>query len=448
MIPLLKTGNARLLKNYRPISNLSSITKIFERLVLIRLKMIERRENCDMTGESQHGFKEKRSTDTAGLEIQSRIATECDLNKYVAVVSLDMSAAFDVVNHGLLEKRMKIMGIPSQLITVIMCWLSGRSFYCELNGEVSRNHNIMEGSVQGSILGPVLFAIYMSPINEIISGLVTFADDNYQISVGLTEQEALDGCCYQANKMIKWIEASGLVINQEKTEVCLFHRNDIKVRTINIGANAIQVKQHIKILGVIFDSKLTWFNQVDNALASANKAKQALSLIARFFNSDELLKLSTAYFYSRLYFGAKIWLISTLSGALKKKLWQASSRMLKIVDKDFRSEQSFMNLHKKYKRATPEMWGNYCTACAMFSLITYQIPFFISPLLTLNLLHNDRHLGIRLTRSNRTKLGFNCLSNRLQKVSAMLNLNWLDFTVDRYKSTCKKLLIEDALRLW
>ena len=91
--------------NYRPISNLCSITKIFEKLVLEQIKAIETLENCDLTGENQHGFKSKRSTDTCGLELQSHISTWCDDGEYVSMTSLDLSAAFDLINHVLLIKN-------------------------------------------------------------------------------------------------------------------------------------------------------------------------------------------------------------------------------------------------------------------------------------------------------------------------------------------------------
>jgi hypothetical protein len=105
--------------------------------------------------------------------------------------------------------------------------------------------------------------------------------------------------------------------------------------------------------------------QVMTAIEKANKAKQALRLVSKFFSTEELVRLSTSLFYSRLYFGAKVWLTSALSSTLKK-LWQASSKMLQIVQKDWKRKHSYKNLHKLSNRATPEMWSNYTTACAMF----------------------------------------------------------------------------------
>jgi hypothetical protein len=101
VIPLHKKGKKEDIENYRPISNLCSITKVFEKLILLRLEEIEKENGIDLTGYEQHGFKKKRSTITAGLTIHSIIAREMDTDCYVAMSSLDLTAAFDLVNLDL-----------------------------------------------------------------------------------------------------------------------------------------------------------------------------------------------------------------------------------------------------------------------------------------------------------------------------------------------------------
>ena len=117
--PLLKKGNRHEITNYRPISNLCSTSKIFEKLILKRLEEIARENNIDLTGMEQHGFKKDRSTTTAGLTLQSKIAREMDGNGYVAMSSLDLSAAFDLVNLDLLLLRMQKMGVPDDIIQLL-----------------------------------------------------------------------------------------------------------------------------------------------------------------------------------------------------------------------------------------------------------------------------------------------------------------------------------------
>ena len=445
VIPLHKRGDTKKVENYRPISNLSAITKVFERLILWRIQYIEKEENCDITGAAQHGFKKNRSTETACLDIQSRIAQECDKGNYVTMSSLDLSSAFDVVDQKLLIKRMEILGFPNEILLVVANWLKDRHFYCEVNGKNSVMMAMESGTIQGSILGPVLFAIFISPMEDVVEGLATYADDNYKISAGITETISLTRCVKGSEDMVKWMNGSGLSVNSTKTEICTFHRKDIRINQVVLNGVVVTVKQEIKVLGLIFDSKLSWTQQVGKAITSANNAKQAIKLLSGYFNTEELLKLATAYFYSRLYYGAKVWLISTLAASLKKKIWQASSRMLRIVAKDFLGLHSYMYLHRIYLRATPEMWSNYSTACGMYNLVCRQSPEQVVPFLMMNALHSSRQQSYTFTRSNLTKIGFNCFSNRLQLVSNRMKCDWQQMSYEMFKVRCKDLFINKLL---
>ena len=107
ILPLHKKGKKNLIENYRPISNLCAGSKVFERLILMRILEIEEQTGSSLTGNNQHGFKKERSTITASLDIQSRVAALMDQDQYVAMASLDLSAAFDVVNVDLLLARLR-----------------------------------------------------------------------------------------------------------------------------------------------------------------------------------------------------------------------------------------------------------------------------------------------------------------------------------------------------
>ena len=119
VIPLLKKGNKQEISNYRPISNLCSTSKVFEKLIQQRLQEIAKENDLDLTGIEQHGFKKERSTITAALTLQSLIAREMDEDGYAAMASLDFSAAFDLVNLDLLLKRMRRMGIPEDVVQLL-----------------------------------------------------------------------------------------------------------------------------------------------------------------------------------------------------------------------------------------------------------------------------------------------------------------------------------------
>ena len=183
-----------------------------------------------------------------------------------------------------------------------------------------------------------------------------------------------------------------------------------------------------------------------HAINSANRAKQGISLIRKYFSENELVRLSTAYFYGRLYYGAKVWLHSGLGGLLKRKLWQASSRMLQLIDKSETRGISYLELHKKYGRATPNMWGNYITAVCMYDMVCGKTTMIQSVCGSLNLLHNTRRQGPIFTRSNKLKIGFNFITNRLQVVSNRLNQDWTIMSKMNYKMLCKTVFIKNELK--
>ena len=141
------------------------------------LLKISKANNVDLTGDSQHGFKEGRSTVTAALTIQSIISRALDEDNFYVLASLDLSAAFDLVNRELLFKRMEIMGIPPDVVLLLKDWLSNRLFYVNINSSNSSLHQDNHGTIQGSVLGPILFSIFIRPLYEIES-MVTYADDN------------------------------------------------------------------------------------------------------------------------------------------------------------------------------------------------------------------------------------------------------------------------------
>ena len=167
IIPLFKKGEKEKTENYRPISNLCSITKVYERLLLHRFEEIQEKERVDLTGSSQHGFKKNFSTETACLEIQTKLSNACDSGNYAALASLDLTAAFDVVDRKLLRKRLQVMGIPEKLIQLLDDWLFNRSSYCEVKKVNSEIFYVNCGTIQGSILDPLLFALFISPLADI-----------------------------------------------------------------------------------------------------------------------------------------------------------------------------------------------------------------------------------------------------------------------------------------
>ena len=281
-IPVFKNkGNVKDIENYRPIANLCSTSKIFEKLILKRIQDIEEEKQVDLTGINQHGFKKNRSTSTLSANLQSIIARALDNDKFALVASLDLSSAFDVVDIKLLIKRLKIFGLPSDVIELIEVWLNDRMYYVSLDGQNSILYDLLLGTVQGSILGPFLYAIFVSPIfdNEF---MLAFADDIFVPITSNSTTGLIDDMEKTLESITKWLKKSGLVVNDAKTDLCLFYKKETQQVSINLGMNVITSKNVINVLGVTFDSRLQWSEQVSKTISKANRALFAIKLIRRF----------------------------------------------------------------------------------------------------------------------------------------------------------------------
>ena len=375
-------------------------------------------------------------------DIQSKVAALMDQDQYVVMASLDLSAAFDVVNVDLLLERLKRIGMPKDILSLLTSWLMERQCYVEVRNCCSQYYDSNDGTVQGSILGPVLFSLFLSPLLE-KEDLISYADDSYLIRGNKTKEIALQRLQFQIKKVEKWLTNSGLKVNVAKTEIVIFHKSDTALSSIRMNGQEIPSKKEISVLGVMFDSKLEWSLQVEKSVRKARATLQGIRVISKFFSTPEKLTLLTSLFYSRLYYGSQIWLLPSLKRTLKTKLFSASGAALKLLDKNL----SYKELHKKFNRATPTQFQKYTTAVSLYDLIRRETPEEDWINLQFNFQNDRRNTRLTFYASNRYKCGFNCLSNRFKSVTNEVEKEWIDLTRDAYKTKCKKRLITDKLLL-
>ena len=144
----------------------------------------------DITGKPQHGFKQKCSTASASLALQLLLAKALDGYNFALMASLDLSSAFDVVNVELLLKRLNVIGIPKDIITLKSKWLRNIYFYVTVGEDSSDIHHSSVRMVQGSILGPILYEIFVSPLFD-LAKMTMFADNDYLICWNRSAQQLI-----------------------------------------------------------------------------------------------------------------------------------------------------------------------------------------------------------------------------------------------------------------
>ena len=440
IIPVFKKGDAKQIENYRPIANLCATSKIFEKLIQNKLLQIQTENDIDLTNKSQHGFKKKHSTNSAGLLLQSVLARALDDGNIALMASLDLSSAFDVVNVGLLLKRMRLLGLPEDIVSLCGNWLSTRYYYVVCGGSNSIIHMLDVGTVQGSILGPILYAIFVAPLFD-LAKMTKFADDNFIIKFNRFLPQLLMDMKKTLEMIIKWLKDSGLKVNDTKTEICIFNKNDTPPITITINNFELSINKTINVLGVIFDSKLQWHAQVENAIKKSNKAKYAISIIKRYFSKNELNNLLTSNYYSILYYNADIWLIPSLKSQLKQRLLAASSSALKMINRNYDNMISFNQLHYLNKRATPLTFMAYKHSLLLFKI--YNNKLYSADWLAMHFQQtfNARTQTVSVVDTSKLKIGRNIAINRLILINGKIPFEWLNLTIDSFKIKCKSLFL-------
>ena len=440
-VPVFKNkGEKKDIENYRPIANLCSSSKIFEKLILKRILEIQDANNCDITCENQHGFKHKRSTSTLSAKLQSLIARALDEGEHVLIASLDLSAAFDIVNVDLLVRRLKIIGLPDDVVALIRVWLENRSYYVSINGVDSVLFDLLLGTVQGSILGPVLYAIFVSPLFD-LEGLDAFADDKFILRTNHEKGALVSNMEKSLETITKWLTQSGLKVNQTKTEICSFYKNDTSPVTVKIGEASIISKKSINILGVIFDSNLKWSEHINSAIYKANKSLNAIKLIMKYFNTNELIQLLTSNYYSILYYNSEIWHTHSLSNNLKHSLFVASANALRVCLHYPNREISYFQLHLITNRATPAMYLNYKLSLMLFKVINENIPLDEWTHLNFSQTLTSRQTNFICNKNNVLKVGLNALTNRFHAINNKIPLEWLNLNINSFKVKCKNLFL-------
>ena len=212
--------------NYRPISNLCTISKVLERLALIQLR--PQLLNSTNFSEYQSGYRTGHSTETALLEVLDGIYTAADNKQLSVVVGLDLSAAFDTVQHDVLLNRLRNeFGVDDKVLSWFQTYLEDRTQFVKVGKYSSSVVKMASGVPQGSVLGPILFAAYTSPVGDIIKShgvqYHQYADDTQlHIAMRILNRDVTLLTLSECTAHVKyWYLSNGLQLNSDQSKVML-----------------------------------------------------------------------------------------------------------------------------------------------------------------------------------------------------------------------------------
>lgn len=343
IISIHKPGkDAALATSYRPISLLSSFSKILEKLIQNRLTTIIHSKSVYLN--EQFGFRASHSTSHQLLRASNYIKKNLCVKKSVGMITFDVEKAFDSVWHAGLLFKMKKFNFPIYLIHFIRSFIEKRSFHVSINNTKSTSFNIPAGVPQGSVLSPILFNIFTSDIELPLNGceLALFADDTAIYTSSKHPQKIIDKLTESTNYLSSYCKTWKIQLNSAKTQAAYFTRRRsprwLPQDNLNINGNSIVWTNEIKYLGVLLDKSLTFKRQTEFA---AERALKYIKILYPLINRKSKLNVANkillykSIFQSILLYGSPVW--GDCAMCHRKRLQTVQNKCLKIILKKPRS---------------------------------------------------------------------------------------------------------------
>lgn len=321
VIPVHKSGLKSLMSNFRPISLLTTLSKLLEKSV--KYQLTNYLESHDIIIKEQYGFRKNKNTSHALFDITKLISTEYGKKNKILITFLDLAKAFDTVERHKLIQKLKFCGIIGTALRWFVTYFEGRSQKVYVNGVESNVNSVDYGVVQGSTLGPLLFLIYVNNITKLSlkSRIFLFADDTAVVSMGCTWDEVYSRATEDLAKVKTWFDHNTLTVNIDKTK-CLpiYARNDADPgprtlrlhscgdpRSVTCGCGTIERVAHYKYLGVIIDHKLSWMPHIQCIKQRLRKLIYAFMQLSQVLTVDQLRTVYFAHVQSLLQYGILAW---------------------------------------------------------------------------------------------------------------------------------------------
>ena len=308
--PIFKKGDVTKCANYRPISLLSNISKIFERVMYNRIEHFL--EEHDSIYELQFGFRKNYSTNHALLSIVESIRKNLDNKTYSCRVFVDLEKAFDTVNHTILLSKLNHYGIRGESLEWFRSYLTNRKQCSTINGSSSEYSKISCGVPQGSILGPLLFLIYINDMHDALSKCIVhhFADDT-NLLFSHKDPEVIRKTLNNELKLLyEWLCANRLSLNVDKTEFIIFRPPRTKLNNrivLNLNNKKIHESRKIKYLGLIMDDRLTWKFHINELCKKLGRSVGMLYKLRHLCPLTVLKSLYYSLLNSHIAYGLPVW---------------------------------------------------------------------------------------------------------------------------------------------
>ena len=336
---LIKSLDAFIKKNYRPITVLSSISKVYERILEGQIEP----HSISFLSPLLCGFRERYGTQHSLLRLIETCKKALEKGGVAGALLMDLSKAFDCLNHELLIAKLNAYGFSTSALRLIHSYLNERRQRVKINGSFSTWKETRTGVPQGSVLGPLLFNIYLNDLFIFVNDahICNYADDTTIYACDTNIESIIETLESDALKIAEWFRNNCMKLNEDKCHLMVFgdKSNDI---SLNIGSVRIKESKEEKLLGVILDKTLCFKQQLRSICKKAGQKLHALSRISHFLDGEQLKRIMKAFILSRFNNCPPVWMFCDRTH--NNKINRIHERSLRITYKDMGSDFDTMLL--------------------------------------------------------------------------------------------------------
>ena len=298
VVPVYKGDSKNDAKNYRPISNLSVFNKIFEILIYNRFLCFV--ENKNILSNLQYGFRKSSNTTLAIFDFVSDVLTTFNKKSYTIALYLDLKHAFDTIDKDILLFKLDRYGLRGRANNLISSYLTNRTQYVDISNKHSELNSISLGVPQGSVLGPLLFNLFINDVTIAIPyNKILYADDGVFYVNDLT----LEGCLKKLRNLIEllseWLSFNKLIPNTNKTKLMLFtsHFLNLRLPDVYFNGRILEWVNSMRYLGIIIDNRLNFSLQADMVLGKLSRLHGIFYAISNILPQATLFNLYNSLVY-------------------------------------------------------------------------------------------------------------------------------------------------------
>ena len=308
VIPFFKKDNKTEKENYRPISILPSISKVFERQIFKQMS----RYVDDILSPYLCGFRKGFNTQHVLLRLKNQLNKSLDKKEKVGLFLLDLSKAFDCIPHDLLIAKLNAYNFDKQSLRLIYSYLNGRKQRVKINTEYSSWRDILSGVPQGSVLGPLLFNIFINDLLYFIenSDIYNFADDNTLTVADVNLETIINKLQRDIDYLKNWFTDNGMLLNEKKCQFMVAETSNFRINTesIIVDNKSVDEVKSVKLLGVTLDKNIKMTEHIQKLCKKAGAKLSALARIAPFIDEHKRILLMKSFILSQFNYCPLVWM--------------------------------------------------------------------------------------------------------------------------------------------